>query len=192
MSSNSKNRAAASKKIIRPWLADPGGGSHEEEVYLADPWLQDPPGVKKMFTLAGFVPSAKVSLEQIRSRKEEIITNIRYEKYLIDTDFTVFAGRKLGGEVIETDEWDDRVTHVIAHIDGKKESMSEKVMAGLAAGRWVLTRRFVEKCVRRGDWLPSPALFITNDAVVRHRKGLFTNYVISKLTYMVLQIMTQT
>ena len=91
MSHNSKNRAAASKKIIRPWLADPGGGSHEEEVYLADPWLQDPPGVKKMFTLAGFVPSAKVSLEQIRSRKEDIITKIRYEKYLIETNCNVFS-----------------------------------------------------------------------------------------------------
>ena len=58
---------------------------------MADPWLQDPPGVKKMFTLAGFVPSAKVSLEQIRSRKEDIIANIRYEKYLIETNCNVFS-----------------------------------------------------------------------------------------------------
>ena len=45
-----------------------------------------------------------------------------------------------------------------------------KVMAGLAAGRWVLTRRYVDKCARRGAWLPSPALFITSEAVVRHRR----------------------
>ena len=79
------------------------------------------------------------------------------------------------------------MTHVVAHVDGKKESMSEKVntevifdddiltlivqvMAGLAAGRWVLTRRYVDKCARRGAWLPSPALFITSEAVVRHRR----------------------
>ena len=38
----SSNRAAASKKIIRPWLAEPGGArDHDKEVYLADPWLQD-------------------------------------------------------------------------------------------------------------------------------------------------------
>ena len=43
-------------------------------------------------------------------------------------------------------------------------------MAGLAAGRWVLTRRYVDKCARRGAWLPSPALFITSEAVVRHRR----------------------
>ena len=79
--------------------------------------------------------------------------------------------RRLGGEVIETDEWDERVTHVIAHVDGKKESMSEKVMAGLAGGRWVLTKRWMDKCVRRGSWLPSPALYITSEAVIRHRKN---------------------
>ena len=60
---------------------------------------------------------------------------------------------------------------MIAHVDGRKESMSEKVMAGLAGGRWVLTRRYVDKCVRRGSWLPSPALFITSEAVVRHRRA---------------------
>jgi len=152
---SSSSRAAASKKIIRPWLAEPGGArDHDKEVYLADPWLQDPVHTRKMFTLAGFVATARVSAEEMRRQKEEIMANIR----------------RLGGEIIETDEWDERVTHVVAHVDGKKESMSEKVMAGLAAGRWVLTRRYVDKCARRGAWLPSPALFITSEAVVRHRR----------------------
>ena len=79
--------------------------------------------------------------------------------------------RKLGGEIIETDEWDERVTHVIAHVDGKRESMSEKVMAGLAGGRWVLTKRWVDKCVKLGSWVSSPALYITSEAVVRHRRS---------------------
>ena len=41
--------------------------------------------------------------------------------------------RRLGGEIIETDEWDERVTHVVAHVDGKKESMSEKVIMNTKA-----------------------------------------------------------
>ena len=57
-----QNRAASSKKILRPWLTEPGGSSHQGEVYLADPWLQDPPG-HKMFTLAGFVPGPRFSQE---------------------------------------------------------------------------------------------------------------------------------
>ena len=40
------------------------------------------------------------------------------------------------------------VTHVITRVDGRRESMSEKVMAGLAAGRWILTRRYLEKSIK--------------------------------------------
>ena len=80
---SSSNRAAASKKIIRPWLAEPGGArDHDKEVYLADPWLQDPGQTRKMFTLAGFVATARVSAEEMRRQKEEIMTNIRW-KYLL-------------------------------------------------------------------------------------------------------------
>ena len=63
------------------------------------------------------------------------------------------------------------MTHVVAHVDGKRELMSEKVMAGLAGGRWVLTKRWVDKCVKLGSWVPSPALFITSEAVIRHRRS---------------------
>ena len=49
--------------------------------------------------------------------------------------------------------------------------MSEKVMAGLAGGRWVLTKRWVDKCVKLGSWVQSPALFITSEAVIRHRRS---------------------
>ena len=80
---SSTNRAAASKKIIRPWLAEPGGArDHDKEVYLADPWLQDPVQTRKMFTLAGFVATARVSAEEMRRQKEEIMANIRW-KYLL-------------------------------------------------------------------------------------------------------------
>ena len=56
-------------------------------------------------------------------------------------------------------------------MDGKRELMSEKVMAGLAGGRWVLTKRWVDKCVKLGSWVQSPALFITSEAVIRHRRS---------------------
>ena len=55
-------------------------------------------------------------------------------------------------------------------VDDDNLTLIVQVMAGLAAGRWVLTRRYVDKCARRGAWLPSPALFITSEAVVRHRR----------------------
>ena len=76
--SGTKNRAAASKKIIRPWLAKPGAESdHDKEAYLADPWLQDSPGGRRMVTLAGFVPGDKFGIEDIRKMKEEIMENVR-------------------------------------------------------------------------------------------------------------------
>ena len=75
---SSSNRAAASKKIIRPWLAEPGGArDHDKEVYLADPWLQDTTEARRMVTLAGFVPGAKFGPEDIRKMKEEITENVR-------------------------------------------------------------------------------------------------------------------
>ena len=80
-------RAAASKKIIRPW-----SDNDDKEVYLADPWLQDDPKAKKMFSLAGFVSGARMTSEEVTRDKAELMAGIR----------------SLGAEVIETDEWDDR------------------------------------------------------------------------------------
>ena len=125
----------------------------EKEVYLVDPWLQDDPSKPKTFALAGFVQNQEVNAQQMKEQKEEIINCIK----------------KLGGTVIEKDDWDNRVTHVIAYIDGKKESMSEKVMAALAAGRWVLTKRFIEKSAKKGEWITQPRLFVPNEAVLRNR-----------------------
>ena len=148
-------RRGRGRLIVRPWLADPGGGGSEKEVALPEPWLQDPPHSRKVFTLAGFVPSARLTVDQVRDVKEELRAIIL----------------KLGGELVESDEWDERVSHVIAHVEGAKESMSEKVMAGLAGGRWVLTRRYLDKCSARGSWLSSPAVFTINEAVSRHRRA---------------------
>lgn len=125
----------------------------EKELYVVDPWMQDDPRKPKVFALAGFVQNQKVNAQQMKGQKEEIISSIK----------------KLGGTVIEKDDWDNRVTHVIAYIDGKKESMSEKVMAALAAGRWVLTKRFIDKSAKKGEWITQPRLFVPNEAVLRNR-----------------------
>ena len=76
--------------------------------------------------------------------------------------------------MIERDDISDsRVSHVIAYVDGKKESMSEKVMAALAAGRWVLTKRFIDKSAKKGEWITQPKLFAPCEAVLRNRYIMF-------------------
>ena len=42
-------------------------------------------------------------------------------------------------------------------------------MAALAGGRWVITRRYVDRSYRQGVWLTCPKAFVINDAVLRHR-----------------------
>ena len=74
---------------------------------------------------------------------------------------------------MDRDEWDPSVTHVISYVDGKKDGMSEKVMAGIAAGRWVLTKRYVEKSFKAKEWIQAPRLFAPSDAIIRNRKRWF-------------------
>ena len=82
-------RRGRGRLIVRPWLA---GGS-EKEVNLTEPWLLDPPDSRKVFTLAGFVPSGRLTGAQVTEVKEELRSIIL----------------RLGGELVETDEWDERV-----------------------------------------------------------------------------------
>ena len=80
----------------------------EQEEYVvserASPWLLDHDDKTKVFTMAGF-PTHEQSL------KEDLMKKIR----------------ELGGEVIETEEWDPKVTHVVTFVDNQKEGLSEKV-----------------------------------------------------------------
>ena len=93
-----------------------------EEQYTVSPWLYDDPSKKKIFSLAGFFSSDPNN--DMEALKNEVIEKLQ----------------KLGGEYLDVDEWDDRITHVITYVDGRKEGMSEKVMGAIAAGRWVLTK----------------------------------------------------
>ena len=46
----------------------------------------------------------------------------------------------LKGEYVETDKWDNSISHVIARLDIDKEGLPEKVMGAIAAGKFVLTK----------------------------------------------------
>jgi hypothetical protein len=50
------------------------------------------------------------------------------------------------------------------------------VLAALAAGRWVVTRRYVDRSHKNGEW-SSPRAFVCNDLVLKHqeqrRQGCF-------------------
>ena len=67
--------------------------------------------------------------------------------------------RKLGGRLIESDEWEPSITHVVTFVMGGREGLSEKVMAAIAAGRWVVTMRYVEKSFKAGTWLDTEAAY---------------------------------
>ena len=122
-----------------------------------DPCFQDDPSKPKVFALAGFFPVEGVKAHEVQYQKEQITTKLTY----------------LGGQYLEGDEWDTRVTHVIMNVDGKKEGMSEKVMAAIAAGRWVLTRRFIEESYESKKWILTPHLYAQpRDIVLKSRRTI--------------------
>ena len=61
--------------------------------------------------------------------------------------------KQLGGTINESDEWVQGTTHVINLMPGVHVGMSEKTMAGIAAGQWVLTKEYVEESFKSNKWL---------------------------------------
>ena len=62
-----------------------------------------------------------------------------------------------------------------------KVGMTEKVMSGIAAGRWVVTQRYVEKSFKQGSWIPSLKMFTMftwSPRVLERREALFCEGVI--------------
>ena len=74
--------------------------------------------------LTGFVPTERESQEQIDELKRDVIQMIQ----------------SLGGEYVDTDVWDNSITHVIAKLEPDKEGLPEKVMGAIAGGKLVLTK----------------------------------------------------
>ena len=61
--------------------------------------------------------------------------------------------KQLGGNINESDEWVPGTTHVINLMPEAYVGMSEKTMAGIAAGQWVLTKEYVEESFKSHKWL---------------------------------------
>ena len=119
-----------------------------DESYQEDPWLLDDASQPKRFALAGkrriqsqglgmskvsltgFIPMEKESQEQMDKLRLEIINRIQ----------------SLKGEYVDTDQWDNSITHVIAKLEPDKEGLPEKVMGAIAAGRLVLTKVIIMTC----------------------------------------------
>ena len=121
-------------------------------------WEKDDLSKPRIFTIAGF-PSIPDNLLE----KKELIKDIEL----------------LRGIYLDTEIWDSRVTHVITY----NQDMTEKVMAAIAAGRWVVSVKFVKESKANGDWLDSPRLFVSHDAVLHNRKNWFSKGVKGGLFY---------
>ena len=93
------------------------------ERFIVSPWLTDEPGERRI-AFAGFMSTNQKSQDEMDKLKTELTSKIRY----------------LGGVVVEGDGWTADITHVVVYNDPHKEGLTEKVMAGIAAGRWVLTK----------------------------------------------------
>ena len=76
--------------------------------YTTSPWLIDPRDKPKVFSLAGFQNDQVSKMERTRTDIGKKI-------------------RDLGGLLLDSDCWDDSITHVVAFVDTRKEGMSEKV-----------------------------------------------------------------
>merc|ERR1719203_830642 len=75
---------------------------------------------------------------------EKIMAAVAAGRWVLDNSFVeknkmIQKICALGAMVIESDEWKDECTHVIV----SSFIMSEKIMAAVAAGRWVLDNSFV-------------------------------------------------
>ena len=56
--------------------------------------------------------------------------------------------------------------------------MMEKVMSAIPAGHWVFTKRYVEKSIKKGSWIPSLKMFTWSPRVLERREALFREGVI--------------
>lgn len=126
------------------------------EKYTTSPWLTSPRNEKKVFTLAGFFEDEPVKAKEMKKMKKDITKKIK----------------TLGGAVLNSECWEDSVTHVVSYVNTRKEGMSEKVMGGIAAGRWVVTKRYIEKSAKAGQFLSCPLTYSScyKDAVIFSKK----------------------
>ena len=86
--------------------------------------------------------------------------------------------KSLNRSYVDVDKWRDNITHVVYFAKHDKFGMTEKVMSAIAAGWWVVTKRYVEKSFKQGSWIPSLKLFTWSPRVLERREALFREGVI--------------
>ena len=74
--------------------------------------------------------------------------------------------RKLGGVVVEGIHWRETITHVVTN---KFDDYKETVLGALAAGRWVVTKRYIDRSFVAGAWKDERA-FIAHEDVGKRVK----------------------
>ena len=75
--------------------------------------------------------------------------------------------RKLGGVVVEGIYWRETITHVVTN---KFDDYKETVLGALAAGRWVVTKRYIDRSFVAGAWKDEKA-FIAHEDVGKRVKA---------------------
>ena len=121
-------------------------------------WMRDCPTQPKVFALAGFTPDGKLYTAKVMEQEKKNVIN------KIET---------LGGRYLDEDIWKDEITHVVYFTRHESSGMTEKVMAALAAGRWVVTKRYVEKSFKQGSWITSLQKFVYSPRVLERRKAVY-------------------
>ena len=74
--------------------------------------------------------------------------------------------RKLGGRVVEGITWREDITHVVTNKFGEYK---ETVLGALAAGKWVVTKRYIDRSFVAGSWKEESG-FIADELVGASRE----------------------
>ena len=118
-------------------------------------WAEDSVSQDKVFSLSGFVSrGGHFTDEVVEEERKKIIAGIT----------------ALGGTILGGDKWDEDITHVVTFCLADMERMTEKIMCALAAGKWIVTPKYVKRSLQAGEWL-SPLKYAWNPRAVERRKN---------------------
>ena len=145
--------------IVRKEISPPVKRFYHPRGTTSDCWADDSPRQCKVFTLSGFVArGSHYTPEIVEEERRKVVKGIKC----------------LGGVIRWSDKWHEDITHVIAFSVADMERMTEKVMSALAAGKWVVTIRYVKKSLQEGKWV-SPLNYAWNSRAVERRKEFQLN-----------------
>ena len=145
--------------IVKKEISPPVKRFQHPRGTTSDCWAYDSPRQCKVFTLSGFVPRGRYfTIEVVEEERRKVIAGIK----------------SLGGIIRGSDRWHEDITHVVTFSVADMERMTEKIMCALAAGRWVVTPRYVKRSLQEGKWV-SPLNYAWNSRAVERRKEFQLN-----------------